>query len=490
MTIMTNVFTARTKQRGGILIQVLAFMAIGMIILSGFIGWGVMSVRTSRHSLVREQALEIAEAGIDYYRWHLAHNATDYQDGTGLSGPYVHDFYDKNGVRIGTYTLDITAPPVGSTLVVVKSTGMLLSDPKTTRTIQARFAKPSFAKFALVTNADVWEDEVEIFGPYHANGGVHFSNVVAHNIVTSAKTNYIDPDFGGNRWGVYTSKPITGYPSGDPNYPTAYPNRPDVFVAGRSTSVPAVDFTGIMADLASIKTNAQASGSYYAPSGALGYHIVLKTTDKFDIYRVTAKLTSGNGTCTSLYKYADPGGGMWSIQTETLLASNVDIPANGLIFTEDDVWVDGQIDTARVTVAAARFPDNPATRASIIVNNNLLYTNYTGTDTIGLIAQSYIRIGYDSADTLRIDGALIAQSGALWRDYYRSQCGSSYVRTQITTYGSMISNQRYTFSWWCGSFCSGYATQISTYDVNLLYAPPPSFPLTTDKYQILSWDEL
>ena len=142
MIIMTNVFTAHTKQRGSILIQVLAFMAIGMIILSGFIGWGTMSVRVSRHAMIREQSLEIAEAGIDYYRWHLAHSATDYQDGTGLPGPYVHDFYDKNGVKIGTYTLDITAPQVGSTLVVVKSTGALLSDPKTTRTIQARFAKP------------------------------------------------------------------------------------------------------------------------------------------------------------------------------------------------------------------------------------------------------------------------------------------------------------------------------------------------------------
>ncbi|MDQ5893346.1 MAG: hypothetical protein QG640_358, partial [Patescibacteria group bacterium] len=28
------------------------------------------------------------------------------------------------------------------------------------------------------------------------------------------------------------------------------------------------------------------------------------------------------------------------------------------------------------------------------------------------------------------------------------------------------------------------------YDGNLLYAPPPSFPLTSDQYTTLSWEEI
>ena len=480
----------RFSTQGSIVIQVIAFMSIGILIVSGFVGWGVMSVRIARHGEQREQVLQIAEAGIDYYRWHLAHAAADFQDGTAAPGPYVHDYFNKYGVKIGTFTLDIIAPAPGSTMVTIKSTGRVLTDPTVARTIQAKFAKPSFAKFALVTNTDVWEDGVEIFGPYHANGGVHFSNVLAHNVVSSAFATYTDPDFGGTHWGVYTDKAIAGWPSGDPAPPTAFPSRPDVFAAGRQTAVPAVDFAGIVTDLAAIKASAVAPNKY-GPSGSLGYHIVLKTTDKYDIYTVTAKVTSGSGTCTSNYTQGgDVKGGMWSIQTQVLLAANVDFPANGVIFAEDDVWVDGTIDGARLTIAAARFPDNAATRASIIVNNNLLYTNLDGTDVVGLMAQDYIRVGYASADTLVIDAAILAQSGAIWRDYYRSACGASYVRTKIQTYGSMISNQRYTFSWWCGSFCSGYAAQVSSYDPNLLYNPPPSFPLTTDKYQILSWDEI
>ena len=109
--------------KGGILIQVIAFMTIGITILSGFVGWGVMSVRAGRHSEEREQSLQIAEAGIDYYRWHLAHDATDYQDGTATSGPYTHGFFDKGGNKLGTFTLTVTPPTTGSTLVSIKSVG-------------------------------------------------------------------------------------------------------------------------------------------------------------------------------------------------------------------------------------------------------------------------------------------------------------------------------------------------------------------------------
>ena len=123
------------------------------------------------------------------------------------------------------------------------------------------------------------------------------------------------------------------------------------------------------------------------------------------------------------------------------------------------------------------------------MNNDIRYTNVDGSDVIGLIAQNYIRIGYASADVLHIDGALVAQSGAIWRDYYPAACGPQNIRTRIETNGSLISNRRYTFSWWCGAFCSGYAAQVSTYDANMLYRPPPSFPLTTDRYQTVSWSE-
>ena len=40
-----------------------------------------------------------------------------------------------------------------------------------------------------------------------------------------------------------------------------------------------------------------------------------------------------------------------------------------------------------------------------------------------------------------------------------------------------------------GQVTSGYQQGESSYDKNLLYAPPPHFP-TTGQYQFISWEEV
>ena len=168
------------------------------------------------------------------------------------------------------------------------------------------------------------------------------------------------------------------------------------------------------------------------------------------------------------------------------------IPVNGLIFFEDNVWVDGTINTARAIVASGRFPENPSKYSHITVNNDLRYTNYDSTDTLGLIAQGNINVGLVSEDDLRIDAALFAQNGRVGRYYYRppsggqNRCSPYHIRDTITVYGMIASNQRYGFAYTDGT---GYQTRNLIYDANLLYAPPPSFPLTSDNYEQIYWDE-
>ena len=82
--------------KGQILIQVIVFGSIAVYLLGVLVNWASLDIRAGRQAFNRERALQIAEAGIDYYRWHLAHSPTDFQDGTGVPGPYVHDFRDKN----------------------------------------------------------------------------------------------------------------------------------------------------------------------------------------------------------------------------------------------------------------------------------------------------------------------------------------------------------------------------------------------------------
>ena len=119
------------------------------------------------------------------------------------------------------------------------------------------------------------------------------------------------------------------------------------------------------------------------------------------------------GSCT--------GSPSWSINAQTL-QGNYAFPGNGIIFIEDHVVINGQINGARLTITAADLPvPAPAGYKNIIINNDLLYTLYNGTDSLGLIGQAGVMVGLFSEDDLKIDGALIAQnekSGKifLWRN--------------------------------------------------------------------------
>lgn len=484
------------KSKGMILLSVIVFGSIAISSVLAFSAWAYTSLSVAQTVFHKEQALQIAEAGIDYYRWHLAHAPSDFQDGTSGPGPYTHIFYDKDGVAIGEFVLTITPPAIGSTIVTIESEGSTYAYPKGKKRIKTRLAIPSFAKYAIVAN-DVMRfgEGTEVFGPIHSNGGIRFDGL-AHNLVTSAISAYDDPDHGGNsEFGVHThvnAPPSSGvsnsFRSSEAPPTNPVPTRSDIFMTGRQFPVPPADFTGITNDLSTIKTNAQASGKYFAPSGALGYHIVFKTNDTYDVYKVT-NLASASSSCSSDSSGGDSTWGTWSIKSsngQTFIANYAN-PVNGLIFVEDNVWVDGQINTARITLAAGKFPDNVSTRKSIIVNKSLLYTNYDGQDVIALIAQQDVSVGMISDTNFRIDGATMAVNGRVGRKYYGSSCSPYHSRDTITLYGMIGTNLRYGFAYTDGT---GYTNRIIIYDANLLYGPPPSFPLTSDKYSTISWEEV
>jgi hypothetical protein len=106
-----------------------------------------------------------------------------------------------------------------------------------------------------------------------------------------------------------------------------------------------------------------------------------------------------------------------------------------------------------------------------------------------LIAQGNVNVGLWSEEDLRIDAALISQNGRVGRHYYqRNSCGSTHSdKERLTLYGMIGSAQRYGFAYTDGT---GYDEREIIYDNNLLYSPPPSFPLASDQYQTISWQEI
>lgn len=476
------------KNRGFTLLTSLVIASIVTVALVALASWFTGVYQGAKYVVEREKAFQIAEAGLDYYRWHLAKWPSDFKDGTGGPGPYIHDFEDEDGNIIGHFDLMVATSTNGSSIVTVTSEGHYTAGEfEAKRTLRARYAIPSLAKYAAVTNADIrFGEGTEVYGPVHSNGGIRFDGL-AHNVVSSSLTQYNDPDHtGSNEHAVHTH-----VSPADPLPPTTIPSRPDVFEAGREVGVPSYSFSALTTSISTLRSTTLAgNGTYLAPSSASGYEIILKTDDTYDLYRVTS-LTSTPSECDN-QSASQNGWGTWSIDTKTLIG-NYAFPSNGLIFVEDHVWVSGQVDGARLTIAAARFPVSSGNNRNIIVNNDLVYTNYDGTDAVALISQNHLVVGLESEDDLKIDAALVAQSGQVGRFYYAHQgsgnsaCDGFAVRNSIELYGMIATNLRYGFAY---TDDTGYGLRSITYDSNLLYNPPPFFPLASSQYETISWEEL
>ncbi len=455
--LIDNLIRLKNDQRGNTLMTVLVFGSIAFtLIVTGVSSYAIMENRASNFKHNREMAFQIAEAGINYYRWHLAHNKTDYQDGTGQPGPYVHEYKDKDGVVIGRYSLVITPPPVGSTVVAIESTGWLDTQPDSKRTLKVRVGFPALTDYAFLTNTDVWIGDAETtHGKFHANGGIRFDGV-GDAPVTSAVASYTCKSHHG--CGNQIKPGIWG-----DGTPTNYWQFP----------VPAKDFTAVTAKLAEIKTGAQNGGYYRTSSGAEGWRLNFQANGTFRIYRVNS---------TNCYQAKDIGDNNFhsyciDIRTQGSPAT-INVPSNGYIYVEDDVWVDGVVD-GRVTIGTAAGK-------SIIINDDVVYETKDGSDVLGLIAEKDILIPRNSPEDLEINAALLAKSGAAKRYMYPGN-----TRDHLSIFGSVISYGLWTWSWSSGggSITSGYEVTDATYDVNLTYNPPPGFPVGSE-YNLISWEEM
>lgn len=447
------------NKRGNILLFVMIFGSISLsIIIIGVSGYAISENSASNRKHNSEMALQIADAGVNYYRWHLAHDKTDYYDGNTSStpGPYVHDYVDKFGNVIGHFSLEITPPALGSSVIIIQSTGWLDEQSTSRVKIKARVGFPALTDYAFLTATDVWIGDEEItHGKFHANGGVRFDGTTDAPLTSAVATYTCKANHGcGNQvkpgvWGT-----------GGPDTYWSYP-------------APAKDFTAITAVLAQIENNADPDngGVKFSSSGQQGWRLKFTSSSQFVAYKVLT---------TNCYKAKDVGDNnyFWpciDIKT-TDGGTTYNMPTNGFIFVDDNVWVDGVV-KGRVTVG------NSAGK-SIILNGNITYSAKDGTDVLGLMADQNILIPKNSPDDLEIDGALLAKSGATKRYYYPSN-----TKNSLLIYGSIITNKMWTWSWVSGggSVISGYEITNATYDVNLTYGPPPGFPVGSE-YSLLSWE--
>jgi len=472
-----------SSSRGYLLLLILIFGSVFFTIMVSFTTFVVSQSVSEGHKISRERALNVAEAGLDYYKWHLAHFPNDVTNGTTSPQPYIIPYEDPELGRIGQFALTITSKSVCGDLasIDITSTGTVDEAPTVRRTVYGKYARPTVSEFAYIINSNVWAgSDRTIVGPYYSNGGIRMDGTNLSTVSSGLDTWQCSPSFGCS--------------------PTTTKN--GVFGAGVNSNFwswpsPPINFTGLSVDLAAMKAKAQSSGQYFAPSGVYGYHVIIKSNNTFDLYSVTNTANVLGYTTENGWQYER------NIITAQTLLGNYPVPsACSVLFLEDKVWLEGVVNT-KMTVAAANVTTSGIDPSMVLVNN-ITYGTSTNAGLLA-IAEKDMLVGVDVPNDMTLKGIFVAQTGRFGRNHYCSaECDgthagsealpaayTSYVlRNSLTVQGTIVSNGREGTKWSSGSVVvSGFQTRNNAYDRTLVSDPPPLTPHTSDTYKFIEWRE-
>lgn len=470
------------------MLLVIIFGGIFFTLLTALSSFVIVGNRAQDAARARAEAFNIAEAGIDYYKWFLAHFPGDVTNGTGQSGPYVVSYSDPEGGSVGTYTLTISGNNSCGAVqsIDVASKGVPGSDTSISSTLLTRYAMPSVAAYSYIVGSSVWAGADRIInGPYHSNGGVRMDGTANAPVTSSLSTWNCTSNFGCS-----------------PSQPSA----PGVVGNGGNQNLwtyptPQVDFAGIAANFSTLKSTASASGIYlpqYSSGNAKGaaykkgYHLIFNANGTVTVKRVTSitKLTNvypvdGSSGYTDDYTKIN---NETSYQTYTL-------PSDcSLIFVEDNTWIEGVV-KGKATVVSAGVVDT-SFKPDVVLRGNITYSSTDGTDGLTVIGAKNILIAPDSPQNMTLNGIFVAQSGAFGRNYYRyatgGGCNGVYEpRGTLTILGTTVSNLRTGTAWvnGCPSSNAGYLTRIDAFDRQNATNPPPFTPVTSTQWQFVDWQQ-
>jgi hypothetical protein len=371
-------------------------------------------------------------------------------------------------------------------MVLITSTAKLPNG--STRMVRAKCAPPHFADYAIASTVDVLVGpETVIDGPVRTNGKISWSSGGTKSwIMGKAQSPVGYYKYNGSSYSASTD--ATHFKGG--TVPKA--------------SAGTLNFDKVSTDIDAMKAKAglllqeSATVDNLTPS-AIGYQIVL-TNNQVVVKRVLAEGRSTTSTVNL---------GRLTVDPRTTTQATYAIPANGVIFVENDnVWVSGTY-TSRVTICASRISSTDTKNSGCItVADSVLCGNKTNASvTCGLLAQNSIWLPswYSRTDngktppgvmspTLTIESAMLAQNGSIGDNYNSSSApplpqpyhdlsisGASVGKggigfTSPTNVGT--STQTY-----------GFRTRDYGFDPRLKTSPPPSWPKTGDSVVVASWVE-
>lgn len=454
----------------------IVFGAIFLTVLGALASFSITQNKFQVADTGKAKALALAEAGIEYYKWHFAHFPTDLTNGTGNS-TFTLPQSDPEGGNAGTVTMTITPnQSCGQTQSIdISSKGTVADGSNESQTVVARYAQPTVAGYSYIVNDSVWAgSDRTINGPFHSNGGVRMDGTANAPVTSSLSSWQCTSDFG-----CSTTQTEPGVFGAGPNqtlwtYPT-----------------PQVDFSGIAANFTNLKSIAQSGGLYFPRySGGnsnseaywKGYHLIFNSDGTVTVKRVT----SASKVTVQPLNPADSTTDHTVINNETTLGTYAIPSSCGLIFVEDNTWIEGTL-SQKATVVVANVSDT-GVAPNAMLRNNITYANATSGLTV--LAANDILISGDSPSNMTLNGIFVAEGGAFGRNYYG--CPSSYEpRGTLTIHGTTVSNKRTGTKWagGCPNGDAGYQLRTDTYDRSLASDPPPFTPSISTDYQFIDWKQ-
>jgi Tfp pilus assembly protein PilX len=136
----------KNKERGMVLLAVLIFAIIAISIITALTSWFGIAYQNSRANLDNNKAFQVAEAGIEYSRFHDVPNAT--------STAYVQDFRNNQNEVVGTFSINVSVTEIApsiemasttatTTQIIIESTGYSIDNPNIQRKIRAELVSAS-----------------------------------------------------------------------------------------------------------------------------------------------------------------------------------------------------------------------------------------------------------------------------------------------------------------------------------------------------------
>ncbi len=412
---------------------------------------------SSNHALDRNKAMYLADAGINEYVYQLSQNSQ-----------YAETVANQTMARTvsGQGSWAVTATPsTGDSPLKLAALGTLTDG--STRRVTATVFPQSFADYVVlvgsgdyIIGADATFGDATHPGKVRSNGNIENAGIIYG--LAEAHLNCLT-DSGGTPSASFLT---AHYPGGIRN------------------GVSLVDFSVLSTNWNDLRSYATAAGTFYGASGAGGYMVTINGST-VTIDKVSTTLNK-NVPRTGVTP-ADPALGA---VTTTNVVTGKAIPAKGVFFFDDTVWVRGNY-SANITIMTSGtmycpynvVPTDPNANytCGLAAATNMLFPFWYGDDDQTLQAATLCRdggIGQDSSGRPPITLNTYNTTTHTWS----STTSDNSLKTRITLKGARAMNNMIGFS-------SAYTTRVFTMDPHLATNPPPKYPTIPGGLHVDTWRE-